>query len=405
MGSLDERQMSSKRLGLAPRHRLAHIKLVMLTRAVQLRRTARWLCWRAVRRVQRAPALRSAVVTWGRGGAEDAASLAAYERRFSATGAEPSYVIDYHGPMVIECKFGFGIVLPAFLLDLTQQYGAKMNSWQGRVWGYVPSFRRYALHVLARRRYRRLDAVYSAHTFWSPNFYHFIVEVMPKLLTRVRVGDIGSLPVLVSRELYTTRFFQDFLRNPIGAKLDVVVFDDGEYLRVNRFAFSCIRFEDLIREDLLEISKMLFPDRTRDRADRRIFVTRAPHRGRRVTNEPELLRVLDAHGFAVVDMDGLSLREQAALMHETELCVAIHGAGLTNMIFADPGRLTIVELHPPTEPIECFRDMARLLGHRFRRITGTTGQSYFDKRQDFEIDVDALDALLKELVGTAPAST
>jgi capsular polysaccharide biosynthesis protein len=53
-----------------------------------------------------------------------------------------------------------------------------------------------------------------------------------------------------------------------------------------------------------------------------------------VVNEDELIVVLDAHGFEIVETEGRSVAEQVRLFSQAEAIVAPHGAGQTNMLFS-----------------------------------------------------------------------
>ena len=67
-------------------------------------------------------------------------------------------------------------------------------------------------------------------------------------------------------------------------------------------------------------------------------------------------------GLRVFDPAGLSMAEQAELFAGAEVIVGPHGAGLTNMIFADPDRCQVVELPMRPHVNRCFGYMAQALG-------------------------------------------
>lgn len=55
---------------------------------------------------------------------------------------------------------------------------------------------------------------------------------------------------------------------------------------------------------------------------------------RRVVNEEELLRILEAEGFQKITLTGLDFTAQARLFASAEMIVAPHGGGLSNLLFA-----------------------------------------------------------------------
>lgn len=67
---------------------------------------------------------------------------------------------------------------------------------------------------------------------------------------------------------------------------------------------------------------------------RRVFVSRSGAKSRRIINEPEVSSYLEAHGFCTIQLEKLSLSEQINLFHHATHVIAVHGAGLTNLMHA-----------------------------------------------------------------------
>ena len=78
---------------------------------------------------------------------------------------------------------------------------------------------------------------------------------------------------------------------------------------------------------------------------RRVFIRRATEQ-RRVANFDELLPVIEAFGFTVVDTGSMSLSEQIRTMRQADQVVGEHGAGMANMMFCRPGT-RVLELFNP----------------------------------------------------------
>jgi hypothetical protein len=79
---------------------------------------------------------------------------------------------------------------------------------------------------------------------------------------------------------------------------------------------------------------------------RRIYISRQDSHVRRVLNEAALAPVLSEYGFETVELSRLSLDAQAALFGEASHVAGVHGAGLTNLLFARPGT-KVLEILPP----------------------------------------------------------
>ncbi len=81
---------------------------------------------------------------------------------------------------------------------------------------------------------------------------------------------------------------------------------------------------------------------------------------------------------------------------ETRAIVAIHGAGLTNCLFADVPRLRCLEIQTASYVNPHYYWMLQLLGaERYDAIVG----SALDRNQRFGVDVDAFKRQLAALLG------
>ncbi len=77
---------------------------------------------------------------------------------------------------------------------------------------------------------------------------------------------------------------------------------------------------------------------------RKVFISRRGANSRRITNESEISAYLESHGFSSIQLEKLSLAEQIALFRHASHVIALHGAGLTNLIHAR--RSSVLELFP-----------------------------------------------------------
>ncbi|NER38457.1 MAG: DUF563 domain-containing protein [Oscillatoria sp. SIO1A7] len=76
-------------------------------------------------------------------------------------------------------------------------------------------------------------------------------------------------------------------------------------------------------------------------APERIYISRKSASYRRVVNEDEIISVLRKFGFVAIALENLSFREQVALLAAAKVIVSPHGAGLTNLVFCNPGAKVI----------------------------------------------------------------
>ena len=102
---------------------------------------------------------------------------------------------------------------------------------------------------------------------------------------------------------------------------------------------------------------------------RRIWIDRRGALRRPLENEAQLIGLLEGAGVVPVQLEDMSLVEQAALFRQAELVVAPHGAGLANLVF---GRApcAVVELVMDHYPHAAFRRLAGLAGLDYDCVPG-----------------------------------
>ncbi|UKZ48001.1 hypothetical protein TrVGV298_002237 [Trichoderma virens] len=68
----------------------------------------------------------------------------------------------------------------------------------------------------------------------------------------------------------------------------------------------------------------------------------------------------------VIDFGGIPFSEQIQIVRETDLLVGVHGAGLTHLMFLQPGS-AVLEILPEGLQHKGFRNLAQMLGIGFFR--------------------------------------
>lgn len=82
----------------------------------------------------------------------------------------------------------------------------------------------------------------------------------------------------------------------------------------------------------------------------KLFVNRKKASCRKMTNESEVADLLRQRGFVEIDFDDLTFVEQMAYMRNAKQVVMLHGAGMTNIMFAKPKTKVLELMHEYTEP-------------------------------------------------------
>ncbi len=102
---------------------------------------------------------------------------------------------------------------------------------------------------------------------------------------------------------------------------------------------------------------------------KRLYVSRAESAHRKVTNEDEIIRALEREGFTAVVGQNLTVAEQIRLYADAEIIVGVHGAGLTNILFAPAGAL-VIDVLDPEHIVGCYYALAASLGQKYWCLMG-----------------------------------
>jgi hypothetical protein len=186
------------------------------------------------------------------------------------------------------------------------------------------------------------------------NYYHWVVEVLPRvqLLMEERLWD--RIPVIVP----PLQSFQRESLIALGLNPDLMIpFDpDHDHFEMEEAIYpsrvGAIR--KVSRTSVEWLRKRLSPCVLK--GERKIYYSRGSAKTRRVLNEGEYLPALKERGFEVFTGDGMSFMDQVALFAEAKVVVGAHGAGLANVVFCR-ARTPVLELMGSDYVNPCFGEL------------------------------------------------
>jgi len=100
--------------------------------------------------------------------------------------------------------------------------------------------------------------------------------------------------------------------------------------------------------------------------------SRSNTRKRRVENEPELEERLQSNGFRIVHCENISFRDQVGIFSGAKFIVGLHGAGLSNMVWADPP-CKVLEIFPHGFFNDCYARLALTLSFEYEYVECAPG--------------------------------
>ena len=115
----------------------------------------------------------------------------------------------------------------------------------------------------------------------------------------------------------------------------------------------------------------------------RVFLSRRDTRA--PTNEQEIMAWLQPRGFVKIYPEDLSPEAQFRLFQQAEVMVAVHGAGLAPLLYAQPGgRLKhLVEILHAGHMTDVYRVMAHQVGVKWIGVRGRLKPKYIREAYDF----------------------
>lgn len=194
------------------------------------------------------------------------------------------------------------------------------------------------------------------------NYYHFIVDILPKLSM---LADCPDLPRPDAYYVPTNRRFQRDLLQRAGLDLGRVIDSrESPYLRASQLLAVGLPDAHLQtpRWAVDWLRSTLLQGAGGGRA-RRLYLTRGSRPNTRIVrNEDEVVAALEPLGFEVFDAGGHSVTEQISAFADAEVVVAPHGASLANLVFTTrPTR--VIEMFPPDYVNPCYWTLSYQLPH------------------------------------------
>ncbi len=248
---------------------------------------------------------------------------------------------------------------------------------------------------------RRRGPVSSIQRIDAYNFWHWMADCLPQLLTLERYMDGRPLTLLAGDDL--GGFQRETLALMLPPTMTVEFVPAKRWIRTDRFILPsylsgrCNGYlpENYYAQIRRRITRGLGLPETAP-PELRIYLSRAGAKRRRVTNETAILKSLERYGFIEVRPETMSIRDQVSLFQRASVIVGPHGAAFGGMVFSTDAKLLV--LYPEQHPGEYFHTMARRIGlEHHALIHDCHGDE--DSVADFTVDLDRMEAMLEGPMG------
>lgn len=251
-------------------------------------------------------------------------------------------------------------------------------------WDYVTPVangEKQALMWYPYERETRLDEGILLSGRCSTNYFHWLIEYLPKGLAIESRPELKRVPLIVDASMPRQHF--ESLRAVMGER-PLHAHRPNALLRVRKLWLASTPTYHPDRFDLpywmhSAVSEAHL-DYLRERAlarvapaprlPKRIFLSRRGYLSRALRNEPELEAEFRRAGFSRVRTEALGFLEQVRLFHNAEVIAGPGGAAMTNLLFCRRGARVMALTGERNKTYSMHANLARKAGARFVYVTG-----------------------------------
>lgn len=132
---------------------------------------------------------------------------------------------------------------------------------------------------------------------------------------------------------------------------------------------------------------------------KRLYISRAKSKRRRLSNESEVIKVLKKYNFNVLYSEKLNFKDQIKIFSSAKFVVGLHGAGLSNIVWMKKNSF-LFELKPENEKyLNCYFNLSDLLSIKYNYILCKKKEFFkSSKTSDYSVDVKIFEKKLKKLL-------
>lgn len=239
--------------------------------------------------------------------------------------------------------------------------------------------------------------------FGGMNYYHWILNELPRLLLLLKSNVVPDYYI----SMYQGRKFQREILDLLGIEIEKIIpVEKNMALRATKVIFPTFINDEIISPyGLFDIPKwvtkvvrefILEKVEHEDFDIPFVYISRRKAPTRRVINEKEVLEKLKPYGFKSVVLEDLSFKQQVNLFRNAKVIIALHGAGLTNLIFANKG-VKVYEIFHPKWVKNCFNVLCNAVKGEYYYSVGvgdTVNNSSNSKDSNVYINLDYLNEFL-----------
>jgi capsular polysaccharide biosynthesis protein len=190
-------------------------------------------------------------------------------------------------------------------------------------------------------RATKLDAAILFDGYSALNHFHYFDDALKPLMLMMSQGLVDKhIALIYNHQLENLKWFQYFRNREPFKDLNWRCQAAGEWLECKKLYRASTTTRWWNRLPLPDSAEFV------GGAGQRVFVDRMNNNGRAFVNADEIRRLLEKLGFRTVFLETMSYKEQQAVFANATHIVAHHGAGLTNLLYANLSKTRVIEMFP-----------------------------------------------------------
>jgi capsular polysaccharide biosynthesis protein len=241
---------------------------------------------------------------------------------------------------------------------------------------------------------------------YSNNYFHFLVETLPRLMLAEEAGLPAHVPFLFEERLHEN--MQLLLGMVNVSNRPVRRLENGTLFRVGQMYIpsdvsvivDAYYGGPVSRQSVLDVERIRqVAVRCKDALGidsakpgwRKIYASRGGPI-RKLLNQDELQSALEAVGFETVKADSLSLEEQIRIFSEASVIVGPTGAQITNIAWCPPDtKIVVLASDHPSHQLYLWELLGRVPRAHVKTVQGPRAyvrQDKYSLHDDYSVDID-----------------
>jgi hypothetical protein len=192
------------------------------------------------------------------------------------------------------------------------------------------------------------DCILAVGKWGGHNYCHWLLTALPQL-GLLRMKGIKANKIIVNS--IQSKFVQETMEILKICPSSIVELSKSPEISVKKLNLCTpIGYGVNADKNTYNILRYLFKNQISS-GNRRIYVARSDKR--KILNESKVMEILSKRGFEIIKSENLTLKNQILAFSQAEVVIGGHGAGLSNIVFCNPGT-KVLEISPPTYVGLCY---------------------------------------------------